>query len=109
MCSFPFSTIRATPFYLNVRTEPRPFQGLFQEGGSIIPWLLDESDFLKVLFLNVVSFELHTIRPTCFQFFDPFQVIRFVEFLRIGVCLNDISSLGAKALLPAISPVFGNR
>lgn len=40
-----------------------------------------------ILFFNVVSLELYTLCPTLLQFFYPFQKIRFVEVLKIGLCL----------------------
>lgn len=43
----------------------------------------------KVMFPKAVSFDLHVLRPTIPQFVEPFQIMKFVEILQLGVCLSD--------------------
>lgn len=40
---------------------------------------------INVIFLNVVFFEFHSLRPKFLDFFDPFQIMKIVEVLKIKV------------------------
>lgn len=57
------------------------------EGGSINPLQVFRQKE-EVLVLNVVPYELHTLRLTFLSFLEPLQIIIFVDVLKIGVCLS---------------------
>lgn len=52
----------------------------------------------KHLYLNVVSRELNTLRSMFLQFFDSFQIPKFVEVLKIDLCLGDDILIEARSL-----------
>lgn len=54
-------------------------------------------DIKNILFLNVVSFELH---PTFRQYFESFHIMRFPELFRKGAFWTLTSSFEREVLAP---------